>query len=139
MILSVQSHLRIELIDITAEVQRVLKELPRVSKGICHVFVRHTTAGITINESADPDVCRDLIDWLNRMVPHQAGYRHREGNSDAHIKSSLVGVSACIPIENNLLQLGTWQGIFFCEFDGPRKRSVQIDVLPSPLPMDVQP
>ncbi|MEW6259105.1 MAG: secondary thiamine-phosphate synthase enzyme YjbQ [Thermodesulfobacteriota bacterium] len=139
MILPVQSHQRIELIDITAEVQRILKELPRVSIGICHLFVRHTTAGITINESADPDVRRDLIDWLNRMAPHQAGYRHREGNSDAHIKSSLVGVSATIPIENNQLLLGTWQGIFFCEFDGPRKRSIHIDVLSSPLPLDVQP
>lgn len=139
MMLPIQSHQRIELIDITAEVQRVLKELPRVSSGICHVFIRHTTAGITINESADPDVCRDLIDWLNGVAPHQAGYRHREGNSDAHIKSSLVGVSASIPIENNRLQLGTWQGIFFCEFDGPRKRSVHIDVLSSPLPVDVHP
>ncbi len=139
MILPIQSQQRIELIDITAEVQRVLKELPRVSNGICHIFVRHTTAAITINESADPDVRRDLIDWLNRMAPHQAGYRHREGNSDAHVKSSLVGVSATIPIENNRLLLGTWQGIFFCEFDGPRKRNIHIDILSSPLPVDIQP
>jgi secondary thiamine-phosphate synthase enzyme len=138
MILQIQSHKRIQLIDITRDVEKMVREAGPISTGLCHLFVRHTTAGITINESADPDVCEDIIEWLNRISPRHGGYRHREGNSDAHIKSALVGVSTTIPVENNHLKLGTWQGIFFCEFDGPRTRSVQITAYPTPNPLDSQ-
>ncbi|NWF97895.1 MAG: YjbQ family protein [Nitrospirae bacterium] len=123
--INLKSKTRIELIDITEMIQEVIKEAG-VTKGICYLYVPHTTAAITINEGADPSVQRDIINALNRMVPYEMNYSHREGNADAHIKSTLVGTSVNIIIDEGKLLLGTWQSIFFCEFDGPRHRRVAI-------------
>jgi secondary thiamine-phosphate synthase enzyme len=128
MVLTVKTRAQTELVDITAEVGRLVAK-SGVQQGLCLVYVPHTTAGVTINESADPSVRADLLMVLNQMVPWQADYRHREGNSPAHVKSSLVGASQTVAIENGALVLGTWQGIFFCEFDGPRQRSVHLRIL----------
>ena len=117
-----------EMIDITREVRGQLKEFG-AGDGICCVYVSHTTAGVTINENADPDVPRDILYGLDRIAPLRADYRHAEGNSAAHIKSSLVGSSASVIVESGKLVLGTWQSIFFCEFDGPRTRSVYVKYL----------
>ena len=124
---SVKTHSKNELIDITTEVQAVVADEKAVS-GICVVHVPHTTAGLTINENADPSVQRDILAGLRRLVPENGDYTHAEGNSDAHIKATLVGSSVTVPIEDGRLQLGTWQGIFFCEFDGPRQRRVWIQI-----------
>ena len=118
---------RVDLIDITAEVAAAAGK-HRVKEGICVVFCPHTTAGLTINENADPSVRQDIIRALTRLVPEGAGYRHAEGNSDSHIKSSLFGASLSIIVEEGQLQLGTWQGIYFCEGDGPRTREVWVKV-----------
>ena len=126
--ISVQTHSRLEMIDITAAVQKTVCE-EKIKSGICLVYTPHTTAGITINENADPDVPRDIIAALDRAVPLSANYRHAEGNSAAHVKSSLVGASELVIIENGRLVLGTWQSIFFCEFDGPRTRKVFISII----------
>lgn len=120
-VINLETGLRVEFIDITGQVQSTVAE-SGVEFGLCVVFVPHTTAAVTINENADPAVTEDIIGKLSQMVPHNERYRHLEGNSDAHIKSSLVGCSQEIVIENNKLHLGTWQAIFFCEFDGPRHR-----------------
>ncbi|OQX20927.1 MAG: hypothetical protein BWK80_35005 [Desulfobacteraceae bacterium IS3] len=128
MILSVQSGSKTELIDITSKIQDAVRA-SGISDGFCMVYVPHTTAGVTINESADPSVKSDILMILNQIVPWEADYRHLEGNSPAHIKSSLVGVSSLIPVEKGQLLLGTWQGIFFCEFDGPRKRNVHVRIM----------
>jgi secondary thiamine-phosphate synthase enzyme len=117
------------MVDITSEIQKIVSK-SSLESGICYIFVPHTTAGITINENADPDVRLDIIMELNKLVPFRDNYRHMEGNSAAHIKASLIGESKIIIIENNRLQLGTWQGVFFCEFDGPRRRQVWIQVIP---------
>lgn len=122
-IVSVKTGSRAEMVDITSMVQIEVSK-SGVTDGNCVVFVPHTTAAVTINEGADPDVCRDIIDKLNQMVPPDAGYRHSEGNSDSHIKASLVGSSVNVLVEGGKLVLGTWQKIFFCEFDGPRSRKV---------------
>lgn len=114
---------RTELLDITSEVQKAVAE-SGVRDGVCHVYVPHTTAGITINENADPSVRQDILMELNKIVPFQDNYRHLEGNAAAHIKASIVGSSETILVEAGKLLLGTWQGIFFCEFDGPRSRRV---------------
>ena len=129
--IAVKTHAQTEMIDITSEVQSAL-QAENFSDGICMLYVPHTTAAVTINESADPSVRRDILMVLNQMVPWKADYRHMEGNSAAHIKSSLVGASELIMIENGRLVLGTWQGIFFCEFDGPRTRKVQVKVMHFP-------
>ena len=113
------------LVNITSHVREIIAD-KRFTDGICHIFVPHTTAGITINESADPDVKSDVIMELNKLVPFQDSYQHMEGNSAAHIKASIIGSSVSIFIENGNLQLGTWQGIFLCEFDGPRKRQIWV-------------
>ncbi len=118
---------RTELIDITAQVKRLVAD-SGVKHGICTVYVPHTTAGVTINEAADPDVRRDLLAEMNKIVPFEDDYAHREGNSAAHIKATMLGSSACIPIAEGRLALGTWQGVFFGEFDGPRGRSVYVQV-----------
>jgi secondary thiamine-phosphate synthase enzyme len=123
--LSVKSRSRTEFIDITAEVNGAVAE-SGVSEGICVVFVPHTTAGITINENADPAVVRDILMELNKVVPFDDGYAHVEGNSAAHIKSSMMGFSCTVLIEGGRPCLGTWQGIYFCEFDGPRSRTVWV-------------
>ena len=123
--LRVDSLERVELIDITNLVAGAIASLG-VRDGVCMVYVPHTTAAVTINESYDPDVCRDMTTSLNALVPRDNGYRHAEGNSDAHIKASLIGASEMVPIEDGKPALGRWQGIFFCEFDGPRKRKVEV-------------
>jgi secondary thiamine-phosphate synthase enzyme len=122
---NVRSKSRIELIDVTEMVQQVIKETG-VIKGICCLYVPHTTAGITINEGADPSVQRDIQNALSRLIPHEMHYHHREGNADAHIKSSFIGTSVNVIIDEGKLLLGTWQSIFFCEFDGPRHRRIAL-------------
>lgn len=119
-----------EFIDITGLVNKAVRE-SGVKDGIAVVFVPHTTAGVTINENCDPDVVRDILMALNKSFPENNGYLHTEGNSHAHIKASLMGFSASVIIENGQLKLGTWQGIYFCEFDGPRNRKVYIKILKS--------
>jgi secondary thiamine-phosphate synthase enzyme len=128
--ISVRTNAQVEMIDITTAVETAVKE-KNVENGFCIVFTPHTTAAVTINENADPDVPRDIINALEKVVPQNAPYRHREGNSPAHVKSSLVGASETVLIENSGLVLGTWQSIFFCEFDGPRSRKVFIKVVSS--------
>ena len=124
-IINVKTNSRIEMIDITSLVERELSKAG-VKQGICTVYVPHTTAGVTINEGADPAVCTDILERLNNLVPANAGYRHMEGNSDSHIKASLVGSSVNIIIDKGGLMMGTWQRVFFCEFDGPRSRKVYV-------------
>ena len=126
--ITVQTHSRFEMIDITAAVQKAARE-EKIDSGIGLVYTPHTTAAVTINENADPDVPRDILAALDRTIPLSAHYRHGEGNSAAHVKSSLVGTSEMVIIENGSLVLGTWQSIFFCEFDGPRTRKVIIKFL----------
>jgi secondary thiamine-phosphate synthase enzyme len=126
--LNIQSSSRIEMVDITADVKRIVKE-SGVLRGICLVYVPHTTAAVTINENADPDVPKDILEKLSQIVPAGDNYRHVEGNSDAHIKSSLIGSSVTVIIENSTLVLGTWQSVFFCEFDGPRRRNTIVKVI----------
>lgn len=129
--LSVTSRKPQELVEITAEVARAVGAAG-LREGVCHLFVAHTTAGITINENADPDVARDLLGALERMVPtHHPDYRHAEGNSHAHLKASLMGNHALVPVHQGRLVLGTWQGIYLCEFDGPRTRRVVVTLLPA--------
>ena len=114
-------------LDISAEIKKVVRE-SGVVKGLCNVYIPHTTAGITINENADPDVVTDMLEGLDKIVP-KLKYRHYEGNTIAHIKASLMGASINIPIDNGVLCLGQWQGIYFCEFDGPRTRSVYVNII----------
>ncbi|MCM8768043.1 MAG: secondary thiamine-phosphate synthase enzyme YjbQ [Candidatus Omnitrophica bacterium] len=125
----IQTKRRTEFVDITGEIERILKS-KNVKSGICYIFVPHTTCGLTINENADPSVRKDIIEKLEQLVPENDKYSHTEGNADAHIKSSIVGHSLTVFIENNSLQLGTWQGIYLCEFDGPRTRNVWLKILP---------
>ena len=126
--LTVKTHDRTELIDITTDVQARVAAIG-LTRGLCVVYVPHTTAGVTINENADPDVVRDVLDELNKIIPFDDNYRHVEGNSAAHIKSSLVGASLQVPVEDGRPVLGTWQAIFFCEFDGPRSRRAYVQVV----------
>ena len=128
MIISVQSSKKTEFIDITSKVQDAVASFG-IKDGMCMVYIPHTTAAVTINESADPSVKSDILNVLNKVIPWDDNYRHAEGNSAAHIKSSLIGASELIWIENGRLALGTWQGIFFCEFDGPRSRKVHVRVV----------
>jgi secondary thiamine-phosphate synthase enzyme len=123
----VRTARRAQLLDMTARVAEVV-ERSGVADGVCHVFVPHTTAGVTINEGADPDVARDIEAQLGRVVPKDADYRHGEGNSDSHIKTVLAGPSAIAPVRDGKLSLGTWQAIFLCEWDGPRTRTVEVVV-----------
>jgi secondary thiamine-phosphate synthase enzyme len=128
MILSVKTRERTEFIDITSDINKLIQK-SGVVQGLCMIFVPHTTAAVTINESADPSVKSDILKILNQIIPWEANYRHLEGNSPAHIKSTLVGSSELIAIENQRLILGTWQGIFFCEFDGPRTRKMDVRIM----------
>ena len=125
--ISVRTRKRNELLDITGDVRQAVTE-SGVQNGLCQIFVPHTTAAVTINEKADPDVARDIEATLERLVPPNDGYRHAEGNSDAHVKSTLVGVSEFVIVREGDPVLGTWQAVFFCEFDGPRSRSCHIRV-----------
>ena len=127
--IKVQSNKREELIEITSEVGNALRESD-VKEGVCVLFTQHTTCGLTINENADPDVKSDVLLFLKNTIPQfYDGFRHFEHNSDAHIKSSLVGSSVTIPFENGKLLLGRWQGIYLCEFDGARERKVLVQIL----------
>ena len=119
--LTVNTGARAEMLNVTAQVQDVVRQCA-VIEGSCQLFVPHTTAAVTINEQADPSVVRDMLAQLERMVPERADYEHAEGNSPAHVKCSLIGVSLVLAVTGGRLALGTWQGIFFCEFDGPRRR-----------------
>jgi secondary thiamine-phosphate synthase enzyme len=127
MILSVKTSSRTELIDITSKIAKLVKE-SGVTQGLCMLYVPHTTGAVTINESADPSVKGDILMVLNQIIPWDADYKHMEGNSAAHVKSTLVGASELVAVENGALVLGTWQGIFFCEFDGPRTRKVHVRI-----------
>lgn len=125
--IAVPTAARIQMLDITGRVSGELAK-SNVRNGICHVYVPHTTAGVTINENADPDVVRDMLKGLERFVPAIGDYRHAEGNSDAHLKATLTGFSVSVPIIAGRLALGTWQGIYFCEFDGPRQRKLLVGI-----------
>ena len=127
--IEVKSRARTELVDITGDVRDVLKKA-NVSSGVCHLFVLHTTAGITVNEGADPAVQRDIYTFLNKLVPVDHYCTHAEGNSDAHIKASLVGSSQTLIVDSGRPLLGTWQAVYLCEFDGPRQRRIAIKIIP---------
>ncbi|MBZ0157608.1 MAG: secondary thiamine-phosphate synthase enzyme YjbQ [Alphaproteobacteria bacterium] len=128
--LNVRSRSKTELIDITEDIRRIIAE-EGIKDGLCFIYVPHTTAGITINEGADPAVKRDILVALSKLVPFEGDYQHLEGNSAAHIKATLVGTSHCILIEEGKPLLGTWQSIYFCEFDGPRHRRVLVKTISS--------
>lgn len=127
-VVNVRSRRKVEFIDITSQIRRLVRE-SGVRNGICYIYIPHTTAGVTINENADPSVVEDIIETLNRLVPEDSRYKHLEGNSPAHIKSTLVGHNAFIFIVNGDLALSTWQGIFLCEFDGPRTRRIYVKLI----------
>ena len=126
--LEIRTNKHSEMKDITRQVQQVVTG-SRVKEGICTVFIPHTTAAVTINENADPDVVRDFTMEIGKIVPWEDGYHHFEGNSAAHLKSSMIGFSEQIIIEDGRLVLGTWQGIYFCEYDGPRSRKVIVKII----------
>ena len=128
MILSVKTKSRTELIDITSQIAEQVRQ-SGISDGLCMLYVPHTTGAVTINESADPSVRGDIQMVLNQIVPWEANYKHLEGNSPAHVKATLVGATEFLAIENGALVLGTWQGIFFCEFDGPRTRKSHVRIM----------
>lgn len=127
---AVQTSQTSELVDITPEVEKAILS-SRVKDGICVIYIPHTTASVCINENADPSVKNDIRDTLNRLIPRRGSYSHSEGNADAHIKSSLIGSSRVVLIESGKPLLGTWQGIYLCEFDGPRRRKVILKILGS--------
>ncbi|MEA2060017.1 MAG: secondary thiamine-phosphate synthase enzyme YjbQ [Thermodesulfobacteriota bacterium] len=127
--ISVKTSSKTQMKDITDQVRKVVDE-SGIKEGLVHVFSMHTTAAVTINENADPAVETDILNTLNKIVPWDDHYKHLEGNSAAHIKTSLFGPSEIIPLENGAMVLGTWQGIFFCDFDGPRNRKVNVKILP---------
>ena len=129
--LRIKTSRRTELRDMTDEVKKAVRD-SGVRHGVCHLYVPHTTAGIMINEHADPDVASDVEGIVDRLVPHSGPYRHAEGNTDSHMKAILTGTSQLVFIEGGELVLGTWQGIFLCEFDGPRQRTVFVKIVPDP-------
>ena len=129
--LEIKSRSRTEFINITGEVQEIIRTAG-IRSGVCYLSVMHTTAGITVNEGADPAVQRDIITSLNKLIPADFYYTHAEGNSDAHIKSSLIGTSQTVLIDAGRLVLGTWQALYLCEFDGPRPRQIAIKLIPDP-------
>ncbi|MFB3886655.1 MAG: secondary thiamine-phosphate synthase enzyme YjbQ [Thermodesulfobacteriota bacterium] len=129
-IFQVKTSRQTEFVDITPSVQEAVKKTG-VEDGICFIFIPHTTAGVTINENADPSVPEDILMEINKVIPSRDRYQHLEGNSPAHIKASLMGFSQTVFVESGKLALGTWQGIFLCEFDGPRNRSVHVKLLKS--------
>ena len=125
--IAVSTSKHVQLLDITRDVAKLVSA-SKVADGICYVYTPHTTAAITINENADPDVQSDVVMGLNEIVPDDLPYKHMEGNSPSHIKSSMIGCSEAIFVENGKMVLGTWQGIYFCEFDGPRSRKVYVKI-----------
>jgi secondary thiamine-phosphate synthase enzyme len=127
-IIEIRTRAKEEFVDLTIELDRIVTAAG-VASGVCVVAVPHTTAGVTVNENADPDVRADLLLTLRRIVPDTLPYAHAEGNSPAHVKAALVGSSVSLIVEGGRLKLGTWQGIFFCEFDGPRARNVWVKVI----------
>jgi len=127
-VFSVSTSSKVEFVDVTGKIEETVKE-SGVENGICWVFIPHTTAAVTINEGADPSVRRDIMDRLDRIVPSDGNYSHLEGNSPAHIKASIIGSSEMIVIEGGMLRLGTWQSIYFCEFDGPRSRKMIVKII----------
>ncbi len=127
--LSIKTRSRVEFQNITRAVQEVV-DSSRVENGACYIFIPHTTAAVILNEQADPSVVEDIIEKLDAVVPQHSSYHHSEGNSPAHIKASLLGSSKMVLVDGGSLALGTWQGIFFCEFDGPRNRNVLVKILP---------
>jgi secondary thiamine-phosphate synthase enzyme len=126
--ITIKTNTQTQVLDITAQVQKVVVK-SEIAEGLCCVFVPHTTAGVTINENADPSVKQDILMELNKVIPFDDDYNHLEGNSAAHIKASIIGSSVNIPVKNNNLLLGTWQGICFCEFDGPRTRKFYVKII----------
>jgi secondary thiamine-phosphate synthase enzyme len=126
--MSVRTGSRTEFLDLTSQIQEVVR-LSGVAQGLCHIFVPHTTAGVTINENADPSVKADILMVLNKIISDRESYRHAEGNSPAHIKASLIGPQLTVMVSEGRLLLGTWQGIYFCEFDGPRSRKLHVKVV----------
>lgn len=128
--IEIRTRTKEEIVDLTAEIGRLVAD-SGVAEGVCVVFVPHTTAAVTINENADPDVKADILMALRKVVPESQPFEHAEGNSPAHVKSSLVGSSVTVIVAGGRLQLGTWQGICFCEFDGPRARRAWVRVLPA--------
>jgi len=126
--ITIKTNTQTQILDITAQVQKVVRE-SGIIEGLCCVFVPHTTAGVTINENADPSVKQDIVMELNKTISFNDHYSHLEGNSAAHIKASIIGSSVNIPVKNNYLLLGTWQGICFCEFDGPRGRKFYVKII----------
>ena len=127
--LRIKTAKRTQFVDITREVEHAVRN-SGVASGVCYVYVPHTTAGVAINEHADPDVARDIEGIFDRLIPQQGSYRHSEGNTDSHMKAILTGNSQIVLVENGTLAMGTWQGIFLCEFDGPRQRTVFVKVVP---------
>ncbi|NLG15873.1 MAG: YjbQ family protein [Fibrobacter sp.] len=126
--ISINTERRSQWVDITHDIRRIISQ-SGIKNGICNVASLHTTAGLTVNENADPDVGLDFFDKLSRLVPREPAFRHMEGNSDSHIKAALVGLSVQVPVTDCDLLLGTWQSIYFCEFDGPRERSVTVTLI----------
>ena len=126
--IEITTRSRTEVVDITTQVERLVSQ-SGVSRGVVFVFSAHTTAGMTVNEHADPDVMGDVLAALEGLAPRRGAYAHTEGNSDAHIKASLMGNAVSLPVEAGRLSLGTWQGVFFCEFDGPRRRQALVQVV----------
>lgn len=126
--LEIATRSRAQMVDVTREVERIVSE-SGVEEGFCHIYVPHTTAGIAINENADPSVAQDILAVLEKIAPRGGSYRHLEGNADSHVKASIVGSSETVLIEGGRLVLGTWQGLFLCEFDGPRRRRLLVKVV----------
>jgi len=126
--ITIKTNTQTQILDITSQVQNAVGE-SGIAEGLCCLFVPHTTAGVTINENADPSVKQDIVKELNKIIPFDDNYSHLEGNSAAHIKASIIGSSVNIPVKHNNLLLGTWQGIFFCEFDGPRQRHFYVKII----------
>ena len=124
----ISTHARTELVDITDEIRKAIKK-SGVKSGTCIIYIPHTTAAVTINENYDPSVCEDIVATLNRLVPHNTRYSHTEGNADAHIKAAIIGSTRTVFFEDGKILFGTWQGIFFCEFDGPRRRRILVKIL----------
>lgn len=129
--LRIKTSKRTQFVDITREIEQTVRD-SGVGSGLCYVYVPHTTAGVVINEHADPDVARDVEGIFDRLVSHEGPYRHAEGNTDSHMKAIITGTGQTIFVENGKLALGTWQGVFLCEFDGPRQRSVYVKIVRDP-------